>query len=233
MTKDHFIIPMNTTLWWYGIMGFVIYLLLFIIIGKKLIQNNNESTFRKIWISFLVLREIVHYSYIIYVGKFSVEHSLPFHLCGISYIVSIIFLYKPKQDYFEFLLLLGIGGAVQSLLTPEVTTGYSPYLVIDYYISHSTIIITPLYAYIVLKMQLRDYSWVRIWIIAHLLLTSIGILNYFINSNYIYICEPPAVDNPLITGGFPYHLFGFEVFGTIHILLFYVVFKHIVPKLSR
>lgn len=207
-------------------MGFLIYATVVLISGKYFIHSNQEAKFRRIWFWLLVFREITLYSYIIYNGKFTISESLPLHLCGLSYLSSLIFLYNPKFFYFEFLLLLGIGGAVQSILTPEVTHGYSIYFVIDYYISHGTIILTPLYAYFVLKMQLRDFSWFRIWVLAHVILSTVGLINFFLNSNYIYLCEPPAVDNPLITGSFPYHLIGFEIFGTLHIILFYVIFKY-------
>ncbi|NOT36090.1 MAG: TIGR02206 family membrane protein [Saprospiraceae bacterium] len=226
LNKDHFLILFNSSLWWYGFIGFLIYAAIILFLGKKFIQKNKEPQFRRVWLWVLIARELVFYFYLFYSGKFTVSHSLPLHLCGLSYLASMIFLYKPKFFYFEFLLLLGIGGAVQSIYTPEVTGGYSAYFIVDYYISHGTIIITPLYAYFVLKMQLRDYSWIRIWILAHVILISVGCVNYFLNSNYIYLCEPPAADNPFITGGYPYHLLGFEVLGTIHILLFYVIFKY-------
>ncbi|MEO6693099.1 MAG: hypothetical protein ABIO44_12220, partial [Saprospiraceae bacterium] len=126
---------------------------------------------------------------------------------------------------FEFLILLGIGGALQSILTPELTHGYSPYLFVDYYLSHSAIIFTPLYAYFVLGMRPRPYSWLKIWIAAHIVLGVVGIINWFLNSNYIYLCQAPKVDNPMVTGQYPIHLLGFEIFGTLHILFFYFIFK--------
>lgn len=226
LNKDHFLIPFNSTLWWYGFIGFLIYAIIAISLGLKFAKNGIEPQFRRIWFWILVAREFVYYAFLIYNDRFTLASSLPLHLCGISYLASLVFLYKPKFFYFEFLLLLGIGGAVQSIYTPEVTVGFSNYFIVDYYISHGTIIITPLYAYYVLKMQLRDFSWLRIWILAHVILITVGGINYLLNSNYIYLCEPPAADNPLITGGYPYHLIGFEVIGTLHILLFYVIFKY-------
>ena len=227
---DHFLVGMNSGLWWVGFSGSVIYIALVIWLGFFFRRSEREYSFRKGFAMLLLMRELFFYGYLWYNDAFHLADSLPLHLCGISYLCSIFALYTLNASVFEFLLLLGIGGAVQSIITPEMTHGYSPYLFLDYYIAHATIILTPIYLYYVVGLRLRHRAFFRIWIVAHVLLFSVGITNYFLHSNYIYLCEPPKVDNPLVTGGFPYHLIGFEIFGTIHILLFYFIFSRLTVK---
>lgn len=229
---QHFIILMNTDLWWIGMFGTLIGLGVLIALGFYTRKRNIEPNFRIFLVALLVLRELFFYGYLFYFGEFNAADSLPLHLCGISYICSLFALYSLNIFLFEFLLLLGIGGAIQSILTPELTHGYSTYLYLDYYISHATIIFTPMYLFYVLGVRLRHKSYFRIWVLAHIILISVGLINVVLNSNYIYLCTPPKVDNPLITGGFPYHLIGFEIFGTLHILLFYYLFTKILAKSS-
>ncbi|MEP7195851.1 MAG: TIGR02206 family membrane protein [Saprospiraceae bacterium] len=228
MNENHFIITSDSPLWWYGFAGFLGLGMLVFYLGLYFQNKNKEPEYRRILFYFLLAREIIHYIYLISNDKFSFADSLPLHLCGLSYLAALVFLYKPQAFIFEFLLLLSIGGALQSILTPEMTHGYSPYLFLDYYISHSAIIITPLYAFFVLKMKLREKSWFYIWIAAHIVLGTVGIINWFLHSNYIYLCIPPKVDNPMVTGGYPYHLIGFEIFGSLHILILYTIFKKLI-----
>ncbi|MDQ3142093.1 MAG: TIGR02206 family membrane protein [Bacteroidota bacterium] len=227
MNHEHYLVPIGSMTWWSGIILSVIVGIVLILFGRYLIATGKEEKFRRTIFWILVCREIFLYGYIIYLDRFTIKESLPFHLCNISYIGLLIFLYKPQFFIYEFLLMLSLGGAVQSLYTPEMTHGFSYYFLIDYYLSHSAIIFAPLYAFFVLGMLPRDYSWFKIWIAAHIVLGTVGILNYFIQSNYIYLCHPPKVDNPMVMGTFPYHLLSFELFGTLHIILMYSLFKFI------
>ncbi len=224
---EHFLIPLGAKLWWIGFGIFLIYTVIIFILGRNYVQKNNELKFRHFWLSLLILREIAFHSFIVYNNHFTFQESLPLHLCGISYILSMILLWTESAFIFEFILLLGIGGAVQSIITPELTHGFSIYLYLDYYLSHGTIIIVPLYMFFILKKRLRPKSYLNIWIFAHVLLISVGLINYFLSSNYIYLCIPPKVDNVLVTGKYPQHLIGFEIFGTLHILLFYYLFTKV------
>jgi hypothetical integral membrane protein (TIGR02206 family) len=227
MKHEHFIIPSGSSLWWAGLIGFILFATIAITLGIYFKKRDREPQFRRVLFWLFLIREVIFYSHIIYTGKFTFEDSLPLHLCTLSYIGLIFFFYNPKAFLFEFLLLLSFGAAIQSIYTPELTHGYSSYFVFDYYISHGAILFTPLYAYFVLGMRPRNWSWVRIWIAGHLVLATVGCINWMINSNYIYICTPPKVDNPLVKGEFPFHLIGFEIFGTLHIIFLYILFKYV------
>ena len=127
--------------------------------------------------------------------------------------------------------MLGLAGALQSLITPELTHGYSDYFFLDYYFSHSAIIFVPLYAIIVLNMKPRDRSWLRVFCFGNLVLIAVYCLNLLFNSNYIYLMEAPKANNPLILHPYPMHLIGFEVFGFLHIVFIYWLSrKYFIPK---
>ena len=61
-------------------------------------------------------------------------------------------------------------------------------------------------------------------IVVNILAFFIMIVNYFLDSNYMFLCIPPAVDNPLIVGDWPWYILSFEVlflvFGFILLLPF-------------
>lgn len=222
---EHYLIPVYSITWWLGI--FISFAFFFILsqVGNCLREKGQEQSFRRGLFIFFLIREFTIHLYFISTGAFTFQDSLPLHMCGISYIACLFCLYKPIPLLYEFVLMLGSVGAFMSFITPEMTHGYSPVLLIDYYLSHGMIIFTPLYLFFVLKIRPRINSWMYVLLLGNVILLSVGILNYFLGSNYIYLCEPPKVDNVLVTGKFPYHIFGFEIIGTIFVIVLYNVYR--------
>jgi uncharacterized membrane protein YwaF len=58
----------------------------------------------------------------------------------------------------------------------------------------------------------------------------VGTTNYLIGSNYMFLCERPLVDNPLIIGKWPWYIISFEVAAIVHFLLIYAPFWWINKK---
>ena len=79
--------------------------------------------------------------------------------------------YPPRfnQFLYEFLILLGIPGAIQSLLTPELTLGYDKVLLIEYFVSHGGIILSGLFLTFVLGHAPRFKSWIRVAVASQVL----------------------------------------------------------------
>ena len=120
---QHEIIPPFTSLW-VTMNTFTISIISILIYSARQIKNINYLKKISITIGIiLLLRCIVTHPYQIINSKWVIESSLPLHLCGISSIVSSILLFKFNQSLYEFLILLGIPAAIQSLLTPEFTLG--------------------------------------------------------------------------------------------------------------
>lgn len=229
----HYIIPMFSDYWYGGIIFSSLLFSLLIYGGVYAQRNSVEFKYRYFLASIFIIREVFLFAFIQHKGLFTLQDSLPLHLCGISYIILIIFLIKPQYFLFEFLLLLSLAGALQSLITPELTHGFSSYFYIDYYFSHAGIIFVPLYAMIVLRMRPRPWSWLKIWVFGHFVLFSVYLINLILDSNYIYLMRAPSVDNVLILRPYPMHLLGFELFGTLHILLLYWICRYLLPPVTK
>jgi uncharacterized membrane protein YwaF len=63
-----------------------------------------------------------------------------------------------------------------------------------------------------LNIQPSRYSSLKSFLILNILMIIIMPLNFYLGSNYMYLAEPPQVDNPLVIGVWPYYLLWFEVF---------------------
>ena len=142
-------------------------------------------------------------------------------------------LFRFNQFLYEFLILLGIPGALQSLLTPEFTLGIDSFFLVEYFISHGGIILSGLYLTFVLDKSPRIGCWKIVTIRSQILIFIIHLVNVYLGSNYIFTREKPIADNPLIIGDWPYYYIGFEVFAFINIILFYYLFKAISIRYSR
>lgn len=162
--------------------------------------------------------------YFIFTGTWTANISLPLQLCGISKILGAIVLFRFNQSIFEFILLLGLAGAMQAILTPQFEIEITTYSIIEYYMSHSMIIIMPLYLLYVLGNRVKKRAWLYTFLLGVGTLSLVGIVNYFVGGNYIFLCGPPIAPNPLLIGEWPYYLIGFLVFGWINIIIFYLIF---------
>jgi len=88
----------------------------------------------------------------------------------------------------------------------------SHFAYLEYYVRHVLILLLPLYMFKYLNIQPSRYSSLKSFLILNILMIIIMPLNFYLGSNYMYLAEPPQVDNPLVIGVWPYYLLWFEVF---------------------
>lgn len=172
----------------------------------------------------LIARSILVHPYVAYLKGWDIYNNLPLHMCGLAAIISGVIMFYRKQWLYELLYYWGIPGAFHSLLTPEFTQGTEGLLFIEYYIAHGGIIFSALFCTLILGFKPAKGSWWKIFLWSQLLLPVIGGFNWLIDANYMYLCEPPIVDNPFIIGDFPEHLIGLEIAGLLHFALVYLPF---------
>lgn len=148
--------------------------------------------------------------------------SLPIHLCGVSRLLTAAYLFSRREWLGELVTFTGLAGGLQSLITPEFTHGLEPFYIFDYYFNHASIMGIGVYIILVHRNRLKPGAWLRsfgrIQVLALLALT----FNLFLGGNYMYLMEPPIVDNPLIirSESFPYmHVIFFEVFALMNFFI--------------
>ena len=158
-------------------------------------------------------------------GNWWLYEDLPLHLCSISNIILCVILFIPKNNkLFEFLFYCGFLGGLMAILTPQINYyDGGVFMYFEYYISHGSIMLIPLFMYYHLEMKLSKYSWLKTFIILNVLMIFIMPLNYLIGSgsNYMYLAESPKIDNPLVFGDWPYYILNWEV---IVLVLFYITY---------
>ena len=220
----HETIEVFTPLWYKTI--FISFIVIASILVLSLKINTNHMINNVAWIigCVLLFRAVMIHPYQFYLGKWSMQASIPLHLCSMSAIFSALLLFKYNQLMYEFLVLIGIAGAIISFITPEFTLGTEGLLFYEYYVSHGGIIVSGLFLTYVLGHRPRRGSWINIFLAGQLLVILVTALNWVMGANYMYTCERPIVDNPLIIGPWPYYFLGFEIIGLVVILISYYIF---------
>jgi uncharacterized membrane protein YwaF len=57
-----------------------------------------------------------------------------------------------------------------------------------------------------------------------LLAIGVGVVNYLVDANYMYLNKRPEVDNPFLIGDWPYYILVLEGVALLHFWVFYLPF---------
>ena len=222
----HETLEIFSSLWWQSNTITFLLILTLLFLGKCIKVNNREKLARFIGMV-LIMRTVGIHFYWSHLGIWTIESSLPFHLCGLSAILSGIVLFWRNQLAYECLYYWGIVGAFHSLLTPEFTIGRNGLLFYEYYLSHGGIILSALYLTFLLGMRPRKGSWLKIFLWSQLLIPIIGCINWILKSNYMYLCIKPIANNPFLIGEWPWYIIGIEFAAILHFIIVYIPFAYV------
>ena len=232
MARDEFLSYSKDPTLWLNSVGITLFFIAMIIIIGYYLSDKNRLIFAKVLGVMFFVRFIFLHGYQVGIGHWDITNSLPLHLCGISSIVCIIIMFKYNQSLFEYLVLLGIPSAIHSILTPQFINGWDGYYFPEFYLSHGTILLVPLYLTINYNHKLRKNAWKTAFINALIAAFIVGIINmvigYFYGKtpNYMYICEAPIADNPLLlTTQWPYYFLMLIFFMLIHVIGIFSIYK--------
>ena len=207
--------------WWQSNGITLAFIIVFLLLGRWANSENREKLAKFIGVV-LIIRTIGVHFYWDYLGIWKIESSLPLHLCGLSAILSGIVIFWRKQWAYECLYFWGLPGAFHSLMTPEFTIGTDGFLFYEYYLSHGGIILSAIYLTWILGMRPRRGSWWKVFLGSQLLVPIIGLINWPLDANYMYLCIKPIAKNPFLIGEWPWYLLGIECAAILHFFVIYL-----------
>ena len=220
---NHYVLPPFSEEWLLWNIGTLSFIISLIFIGRKL-NPLNQKKMIKGFIVVMVLEYIGIQSYYVYHDLWTVQDSLPFHLCRLMWFNALFVLTTRNQLGFEMLLFIGMVGGFHSLLTPEFTHGESLYLKFDYFLVHGGLVAIPLCCVWVLGMRPRRFSWIKSFLYFQTLVFIVAVLDFVLGANYMYLAEKPNVNNPLLIGPWPYYILGLQLATLLHTLIIYLPF---------
>lgn len=226
---EHYLVPIGSTLW---ISGWIVFAgaMMFSLTVVPSFSEKGKRIFEKIWAVLLLAALVTEHTLMLADGQWDASWSLPIQMCSMSGLLGIYTLLTHNRKAYLFVLFWGVSGGIHSLLTPEMTLGYSPFHAFMYYLWHISIIVIPIYFFKVRAFGLRRSSFFNVLLWTHVVWISVGLIDAVLEANYMYILQPPQVDNPFILGDFPYHLIGFEFAGILHFGIIALLFSSLASR---
>ena len=93
------------------------------------------------------------------------------------------------------------------------------------HLQHSIIILNVLWIIFAYNMRFNIKGIFQAFIFTNILVVLVGSINFFLEANYMFLCSPPLVNNPLLIGEWPYYLLVLEIVFFIYGYLLYLPFK--------
>ncbi len=174
----------------------------------------------------LLLDELGWHLWNVHVGIWQIQTMLPLHLCSVMVYLSAIMLISKNYTLYEFVYFLGIGGASQAFITPDAGIyGFPHFIFFQVLISHGAIITAGIYMTVVEGYRPTWQSVKRVAIITNVYLVLVGIVNWAIGSNYLFLARKPASASLMdFLGPWPWYIISLEVVGLVMMLLLYAPF---------
>jgi hypothetical integral membrane protein (TIGR02206 family) len=161
-----------------------------------------------------------------FTGQWTLQTMLPLHLCSALVWLSIVMLLTKNYRIYEFAYLLGIAGALQALLTPDAGRyGFPHFRFFQVMLSHGTLVTAAMFMTVVEGFRPTPRSMLRVLVGSNLYLAAVGLVNWAIGSNYLFVAHKPVTASLLdALPAWPWYILYIEALGVIFVLLFYLPF---------
>jgi len=159
-------------------------------------------------------------------GHWTVNTMLPLHICSILiWLAGFMLIFKIYPIY-EFVYFIGIGAAMQALLTPDGGIyGFPHYRIFQTMISHGLLITSGIYLTTVEGFRPTWKSLWRVVIGVNIYAAIIFPINLLLGTDFLYINGKPATASLLdLLPPWPYYLLFMELIGFVVFLLLYLPF---------
>ncbi len=154
---------------------------------------------------------------------FAKKH-LPLHACGIAVLATAATLIFRNQRTYEIAYFWGLVGSSNAAITPSLGEGegFPSYRFFQYFIAHSGIIVGVLYATWGLRMRPTLRGLFRAFICVNLFAVCVGVFNFYVGSNYMFLREPPQTASPFFFAPHPWYI---PILDVVALGMFFAVFS--------
>jgi hypothetical integral membrane protein (TIGR02206 family) len=156
----------------------------------------------------------------VFTGFYSIRKDLPLQLCSIGVYLAAFTLVSRKKIFFDLIFYWGFVGATNAILTPD---GNLFELRIFFFYSqayHAALIFAVLWLMIKYDMRMRYGSILKVVISTNIIVGLLSILNYALDSNYMFLRQIPNSVSPFLMGEWPVYIIMVQVFSIILVVLF-------------
>jgi hypothetical integral membrane protein (TIGR02206 family) len=204
----------------------VLFTLNLILILSKNTNDKTKDIIRWTLALILLANEIAWHLWNVAVGRWSIQTMLPLHLCSALVWLGAIMLITKNYRIYEFMYLMGIGGAMQALATPDLGIyGFPHFRFFQTFASHGLIVTAAIYMTVVERFRPTWKSLLRVAVWMNVYMVIIYFLNDAIGSNYLMVNGKPDTPSLLdVLPPWPIYILYMEAIGVITVLVLYLPF---------
>jgi hypothetical integral membrane protein (TIGR02206 family) len=143
-------------------------------------------------------------------------YSLPFQLCSIMMWLSAALLLTRNRRLYEITFFLGIMGALQALLTPNLDAAFPEFRYFHFFIAHSAIVGASVFLTVVEGYRPKVSSVFRAIGWLHVFAIPAAIANQLTGSNFMFLARKPDTASMLdLLAPWPWYLLQLELVALI------------------
>jgi hypothetical integral membrane protein (TIGR02206 family) len=132
---------------------------------------------------------------------------------------------KVEQFLFDCAYVLGFAGALQAMITVDLTGVYNRIGVYTLNWQHSLIILNVLWLIFAYKKKFTIKGVFRAFLFMNLIIIPVGLINYILDANYMFLCKPPNVNSSFLIGEWPTYIIWLELIYFVYVIILYIPFK--------
>jgi len=206
-----------------ALLGILLGINLALILFRRAPNAAQRRKMRIILAGILAINEIGYQAWLILTDQWDPRWNLPLHLCTIFIWLSVWMLLTKSDFIFEMTYFLGIGAAIQPLLTSEVGAyGFPHFYAFQIFISHGGIITAAIFMAAVEGYRPTWSSIKRVAIWGNIYLVLVTIINIAIGSNFLYTLHKPHIPTILDhLGPWPWYILSMEAIALLISLMLY------------
>jgi hypothetical integral membrane protein (TIGR02206 family) len=192
----------------------------FLRFNKVLGINDNSRTFLFVLAFIMISLDLSEDLVRVFTGFYSIRKDLPLQLCSIGVYLAAFTLVSRKKIFFDLIFYWGFVGATNAILTPD---GNLFELRIFFFYSqayHAALIFAVLWLMIKYDMRMRYGSILKAVISTNIIVGFLSILNYALDSNYMFLRQIPNSVSPFLMGEWPVYILMVQVFSIILVVSF-------------
>lgn len=189
-------------------------------------STEQRRYFRYVLAAILLINESAWHLWKVSTGQWTIQTMLPLHLCSVMVFLSAAMLITMRYRIYEFLYFLGIGAAIQALFTPDLGIyGFPHFRFFQTFISHGSILTAAVFMTVVERYRPTWRSMLNVIIGANIYMLFVGVINWLIGSNYLYIAHKPETPSLIdLLGPWPWYILSMEMIGLATCLILYAPF---------
>ena len=188
-------------------------------------------------VAFALLQEVLDYFNRFFLDQayfVSWQTDLPLHFCHFGFYFSLIGIIiamkekdnsKVEQFLFDCAYVFGFAGALQAMITVDLTGVYNRIGVYTLNWQHSLIILNVLWLIFAYKKKFTIKGICRAFLFMNLIILPVGLINYILDANYMFLCNPPKVNSSLLIGEWPTYILWLELIYFVYVIILYIPFK--------